>query len=77
MPTQPILEHFDVLKDVPRRLISCAVLTMIEELALQGAEETLDTGMVPTVSPSRHAADHAVQGEQRLVRGGGILAPPI
>lgn len=45
--------------------------------SLQCAEETLDTGIVPTVPPSRHAAGHAVRGEQLLVRGGGILATPI
>ena len=50
---------------------------MRDELSLQCAEEALDAGIVPTVSPSRHAAGHAVGGEELLVRGGSILAPPI
>ena len=63
MTTQPIIEHFDVLKDLLCRLVPCAVLAMIDALSLQCAEETLDTGIVPTVPPSRHAAGDAVGGE--------------
>ena len=77
VPTQPIIEHFHVLKDVLSRLVPCAVLALIDELSLQCAEETLDTGIVPTVSPSRHAAGHAVVGEPLLLCRGGILAAPI
>ena len=73
---QPIIEHFDVLKDVLCRLVPCAVLTMIDMLAVQCAKETLDTGIVPTVPPSRHAAGHDARGEQLLVCGGERLAPP-
>ena len=60
----PIVEHFDVLKDILCRLVPCAVLAMINELSLQSAEETLDAGIVPTVPLSRHAAGYAVRGEQ-------------
>ena len=59
MTTQPIVEDFDVLKDILCCLIPCAVLAMIDELALQGTKETLDTGIVPTVPPSRHVAGDA------------------
>jgi hypothetical protein len=65
------------MKSGEDHLVPCAVLTMIDKLALQCAKETLDTGIVPTVPSSRHAAGHAVRGEQLLVRGSGILAPPI
>ncbi len=74
---EPIREHFDVLKDVLCRFGPCAVLTMLDALALQCAEETLDTGIVPTVPPTRHAAGHTVCREQLRVCHGGILAAPI
>ena len=44
-----MIEHFDVLKDTPCGLVPCAGLTMIDELAVQGTEDTLDTGIAPTV----------------------------
>ncbi len=75
--TQPIIEHLDILNDVSCRLFARAVLAMVDELALERPEEALDTSVVPAVPPSRHAAGHAVRGEQQLVRGGGILTAPI
>jgi hypothetical protein len=33
--TQLIIEHFDVLKDILCRLVPCAALAMIDELAIQ------------------------------------------
>jgi len=75
--TQSIIEHFNVLKDVLYRLVPCTVPAMIDEFALQCAEEAFDTGIVPIVSLSRHAAGRAVRGEQLLIRRGGILAAPI
>jgi hypothetical protein len=40
---QPIIEHFDVRKDVLCRFVPCTVLTMINELAFQCVEEAFDT----------------------------------
>lgn len=77
MTTQPSIEHFTLLKDVLGCLVSCPVLTMIHTFTNACAEEAFDTGLLPTDPPSRHAAGHAVRGELLLVRGGGILAPPI
>jgi hypothetical protein len=75
--TQPIREHFDVLKDVLCRFGPCAVLTMLDQLAVQCAEEAFDTRVVPAVPPTRHAAGHTVCREQLRVCHGGILAAPI
>ena len=57
--TQPIVEHFDGLKDILCRLVPCAGLAMIDEVALQDTKKTPDTGIVPTVPPSRHVAGDA------------------
>ena len=77
MSAQPIIKHFYILKDVLGRLVPCAVLAMVDEFLLQCPEEALHAGIVPTVPPSRHAAGHAMRGEQLLVRRGGILAAAI
>ncbi len=74
---QPIIEHFDVRKDVLCRFVPCTVLTMINELAFQCAEEAFDTRVVPAVPPTRHAAGHTVYREQLLVCRGGLLTAPI
>ena len=75
--TQPIIEHFDVLEDVPFRVVPSGVMPIVHELALECSEETFDTGVVPAIPPPRHADGHAVSGEQLLVSRGGILAPAI
>ena len=77
MTAQPIIKHFNVLEDVLGRLVPCAVLARVDEFALQCSEEALDAGIVPTVPPSRHAAGHAMRGQQLLGRRGGILAAAI
>jgi hypothetical protein len=35
----PIIEHLDVLEDVPCRLVPCTVLALIDEFALQCPED--------------------------------------
>ena len=53
--TQPILEHFDVLEDVPFRFVPSGVVPMVHELTREGPEEAFDTGVVPAVPSPRHA----------------------
>lgn len=60
MTTQPIVEHFDGLKDILCRFVPCAGLAMIDEVALQDTKETLDTDIVPTVPPSRPVAGDSI-----------------
>src|SRR2546425_12590139 len=75
--TQPIIEHLDILKDVLCCFLTRAVSAMVDEFAFECPEEAFDTGVVPTVPPSRHADSNAMLGEQLLVACGSILAPPI
>ena len=75
--TQPIVEHFNVLKDIQCRLVPCVVLRMIHELALECLEKAFDTDIVPVVAGAAHAGGDAVDGEYLLVPRGGILAAAI
>ena len=75
--TQSIIGHFNVHNDVLCRLFPCAVLTMIDEFALQCAEEALDAGIVPTVACAAHAGGDAVFTQQTLIAARGILTAPI
>ena len=43
MTAQPIVEHFNVLKDVLCRLVPCAVLSMVHELALRSGPIRLNS----------------------------------
>jgi hypothetical protein len=61
--TPPIVEHLDVLKDVLCRLVPCAVLAMIDELALECPEKAFDTGVVLAVADAAHAAGDALRAE--------------
>jgi hypothetical protein len=68
---QPIVEHFNVLKDVLCRLVLCPVLPMVyEQLTLECPEEALHTGVVPAVPSPRH-------DEQPLVATGRLLVAAI
>ena len=44
---QPIVEHLDVFKDIPFRFFTHAAPVMVDQLALEPAEESFDAGVVP------------------------------
>jgi hypothetical protein len=69
----PIVEHLDVFEDVLLGFLSCGVVPMLDELALECSEETLDTGVVPTVPFAAHAGTETVLSESVLVTRRGIL----
>ena len=69
----PIIEHLNVLEDILSRGVTCFVVPMVHELALECPEEAFDTGVVPTVAFTTHARGDAVLAEQMLVTRGGIL----
>ena len=77
MPALLIIEHLNVLEDIPFRVFTGGVVPMVHELALERPEEALHTGVVPAVPLPRHAGGDAVSGEQQLVTRGGILAATI
>ena len=73
MPTLPIIEHLDVLKNILFGFVSCDVMPMIDQFTLESSEETLDAGVVPAVAFAAHAGDEAVLIKQTLVACRGIL----
>ena len=74
VPAQPIVEHFNVLKDVLSRLISCTVLPMVDELTLERPKK-LSTQAA--VAGAAHARGNAVLAEQPLVATCRVLAAVI
>jgi hypothetical protein len=73
VPAPPIIEQLDKFEDVLCRFFTARVVPMVHELALECAEKTFDTGIVPAVTFAAHAGSHAVGGEHLLVPRGGIL----
>jgi hypothetical protein len=71
------MEHLDIFEDVMCRFFTGRVVPMLHELALECAEKTFDTDIVPAVTFAAHAGDHAVGGEHLLVPRSGILAAAI
>ena len=74
---QSIVKHFDVLKDLLRGFRPRAVLAMINQFSLEGAEEAFDAGVVPAIPTAGHAPRDARGGELLLVCGRGILTASI
>ena len=77
MPALPIIEYLDVFEDVLGRLFAGRVAPMVHELALEGPEEALGTGVVPAVAFTAHAGDEAVRIESALVARGRILTAAV
>ena len=73
MLTLPIIEHFNILKDILPGLITGGTVPMGHELTLARPEETFDAGVIPVVAFAAHAGDEAVRIEQALVACGGKL----
>lgn len=63
MSSAPIIEHLDVFEDVLLGFISCGVVPMIDELALECSEKAFDRGVVPTVPFAAHAGTETVHIE--------------
>lgn len=55
MPVPPIIEHLDIFEDVLLRFFTGHVVPMVQKLALERPEETLDTDVVPAVVSAAHA----------------------
>jgi len=61
-----VVEHLNVLEDILGRILTCAVLALVDELALERAEKALHAGVVPTVSPARHTSRDAKRNRDIL-----------
>ena len=73
MNSSAVVKSFNVIKNALPSL--CAALVMVVEykFPFQCAEETFRRGIVPTVTRSAHAADHAEFAQQSLIVITGIL----
>ena len=63
MTALPIIEHLNILKDIPCRVVTGCIAPMVHELALKGAKEAFNTGVVLAVAGAAHAGRDAVGGE--------------
>ena len=63
MPSLPIVEHLDVFEDILHGFVSCGVVPMIDEFALECSEKAFDAGVVPTVPLAAHAGMEPVHLE--------------
>ena len=77
MTASPIIEHLNVLEDILSRGVTCFVVPMLHELALECPEEAFDTGIVPAVAGAAHAGSDAALAKQPLVARGRILTTAI
>ncbi len=77
MPTLPIIEHLNVLKDILPGLVTGSIVPMVHELTLERPEEAFDAGVVPAVAFAAHTGDEAVPMEEALVARGRILTPTV
>src|SRR5659263_249240 len=77
VPTLPIVEHLDVIEQVPPGLRSCGVVPMMNPILFQRREETLRHRVVVTVPLAAHAADQPVFFQQGPVIPAGVLAPAV
>src|SRR5659263_555819 len=75
VPTLPIVEHLDVIEQVPPGLRSCGVVPMMNPILFQRREETLRHRVVVTVPLAAHAADQPVFFQQGPVIPAGVLLP--
>lgn len=67
MSPLPVVEHLDVFPDLRHRLLPGAILSMVNQLGLECAEETLHRCIVPAVPFPAHGWGHLELRHQLLV----------
>ena len=77
MPPFAVVEPLDVVDDVRLGFVPGPVITVSHTLDLQGLEETLRHGVVPTIALATHAADHSVMLQNGPIVVAGGLASAI
>ena len=60
MKSFTVVEHFNVVDDVPPGLFPGFIVGKKYPLCFQAAEETLSNSIVPAISLATHAALHAI-----------------
>jgi hypothetical protein len=68
MATLAIVKDLDVLEDFLLGFFPGPILSMVGQLDLEGAEEALRRGIIPTVPPTAHAQNKAVFREPLAVK---------
>ena len=68
MESMGIVETFDVIRDRVPGSSPCWPAMAVDELGLEGAEETLGHRIVPTIAFPAHGANDAMFVEHGLVR---------
>ena len=66
MPTFRVVEHLDVIEDIPPGFLSVVIGFSLDALPLQQLEETLRHGIVVTVTSSAHAGFQVVATQETL-----------
>lgn len=77
MPAPPVVENFDVLKEIGLRMGPRRVDRTVHPLVLEAVEEALGGCVVPAVAFAAHAGDEAVRLEYALIARGGILTAAV
>ena len=77
MAATPIVPNLDVLEYLLTCLLARGESAAMNQLALQGSEETFHHGVVPAVTTMAHAAHYPVCGQQVLVIYAGVLTASI
>jgi len=77
MSSMPIVETLNVSEDVTFGLVRRIVFATMNQLGLNGTEETFHGGVIVGISLATHTRLDAMVGQQRLVFIAGILAATV
>ena len=75
--TLPVVEHLDVVEDIPAQCGHLLVLPPKDVLLLHAGEEALHTAVVIRVSRLAHAASDPVVLKHLLISPAAVLTPPV
>src|SRR5208337_2898681 len=77
MQPPSVVEHLDVLEDLPPPLLARLEDPFPDQLGLQGGKERLGARVIPAVAPATHALSYPVLPQMATKRPGAVLHPPI
>ena len=77
MQTLAIVKHLDIVNHIPPRCFPREIDPMIRSLGFQTAKKSFNHRIIPAITFSAHAANHAMLFQLILVDMAGILAATI
>ena len=77
MPALPIVEAFQVFKDLCLDFLPGLKPTQVDQFAFQCGKETLHHRIVPTVARPAHGTRNAPRRQPLLIHRGGILTASV